>query len=171
VRATTIASLETQSARIVGELEVGLAELLRARALTVCVACTDVHEYGKILLEAVLRRLGIAVVDGGVSADPEQVAARARGCDALAISSYNGVALRYVQALGEELSEAGLGVPIYVGGRLNQLPEGSVDELPIDVRPELAALGAIVCARVEEMLVHLARLPERPTAEQAPPNG
>ena len=48
------------------------------------------------------------------------------------------------------------GLPVFAGGRLNQIPRDSNTSLPVDVTPELRARGAIPCARVEEMLIVLA---------------
>ncbi len=37
-----------------------------------------------------------------------------------------------------------------IGGRLNQVPQGSNTSLPVDVTKELAAAGAVVCLEVED---------------------
>ena len=134
--------------------------LVRAAGLRACVTCTDVHEYGKILVETALEALGVAVEDGGVSSEPEDVArvARERRSDFIAISTYNGVALGFLKSLRAEMAALGLAVPVFVGGKLNQVPEDSPDSLPVDVHEELAALGATVCVRVEEMLLALVGL-------------
>jgi methylmalonyl-CoA mutase cobalamin-binding domain/chain len=131
----------------------------RAR-LTACVTCTDVHEYGKILVEATLGQLGVQVVDAGVSADPEVVAERARAAaaDLVAVSTYSGVALRYVTELREAMGHLGCKVPIFVGGKLNEVPDGSPSSMPEDVTEELEKLGAVVCLRVEDMLERLVEM-------------
>ena len=36
-------------------------------------------------------------------------------------------------------------LPVFIGGKLNRIPDGSNTSLPVDVRSELAAAGAIVC--------------------------
>ena len=124
--------------------------------LRVMVATRDVHEHGKMLVEEVLRRLGATVLDGGVSTDPDILAKRvqAERPDALAISTYNGVALRYFQAL----RAAGVNVPVLIGGRLNQIPEGSNSSLPVDVGDELAQAGALVCRTAADLAPVLERL-------------
>ena len=160
VRATTVAALETQGLELASGLPAGEQAALRAAGFTACVTCTDVHEYGKILVETVLAALGVAVRDAGVSAEPDDVAGMAlrERADFIAISTYNGVALGFVQDLRREMARLGLDLPIFIGGKLNQVPEDSADSLPVDVSAELEALGARVCPRVEALLAALAAL-------------
>ena len=115
------------------------------------------HEYGKLLLEAALRSLGVRLIDGGVSADPDAVVAAARqgGADLIAVSTYIGVALSCLSALRAELARAGLDLPIFIGGKLNQMPDDGLASMPIDVSAQLRGLGAFVCTRVEDMLNEL----------------
>jgi hypothetical protein len=129
--------------------------------LRILVATSDVHEHGKMLIEEILRRVGCEVIDGGVSTDPAKLAALAfeHGPDAIAISTYNGVALTYFEALVAE----GIATPILIGGRLNQIPEGSNTSLPVDVGEQLAAAGAHVCREAADMVPALLRLAARPT--------
>jgi hypothetical protein len=157
VRATTVAAVEAQGGGVVASLAPEDLELLRGAGLRACVTCTDVHEYGKILIETVLAMAGVEVHDAGVSADPDRVASEARACGAhfIAVSTYNGVALRYMRQLGEELARAGLAMPVYIGGKLNQIPDDSPDSLPVDVSADLGRLGATVCPRAEDILAHL----------------
>ena len=61
VRAT-VAALEAQGAGIASSLSQPDQETLRRAGFTACVTCTDVHEYGKILVETALGRLD---VEGG----------------------------------------------------------------------------------------------------------
>ena len=72
---------------------------IAVRRLAVCVGTSDVHEHGKTLVEKALSGLGVMVIDGGVSSDPEILVRRAAegGADVIAISTYNGVALRYTR--------------------------------------------------------------------------
>ncbi|MFC2046465.1 cobalamin-dependent protein [Chloroflexota bacterium] len=160
VRATTVAALEAQGDGAVAALSSSAQAQIRKAGLTACVTCTDVHEYGKILVETVLDHLGIAVTDAGVSADPDEVArdARTAGADFIAVSTYNGVALRYLQALRQEMGHLDLDLPIFIGGRLNQIPDDSASSLPVDVVDDLRALGAVVCHRVEDMLEELVEM-------------
>ncbi|MFX1507689.1 MAG: cobalamin-dependent protein [Promethearchaeota archaeon] len=157
VQATPIAELEKKSEKIVSDLK---QEELHQIRFKICVACTDVHEYGKILVEEVLKRLNHEVVDAGVSVDPDIVAQRAKETEAdfIAISTYNGIALSYLQSLNHEMKQLGIDVPIFVGGKLNQIPDDSQTSLPIDVTSELKVMGAIVCHRVEDMLENLLKI-------------
>lgn len=162
VMATTVAALQARADQLVRLLDEQARQELRASGAVICVASTDVHEYGKILLETVLERLDVQVIDGGVAADPEVVAARARQAhaDAIAISTYNGIALSYLTALRAELSKLGVSPSIFIGGRLNQVPDDSPNSMPVDVTAQLRELGAYSCARVEDMLEQLRELVE-----------
>ena len=163
VRATTVAALEAQGRGVAASLGPEDRAAVRAAGFKACVTCTDVHEYGKILVEAVLEALGVAVTDGGVSSEPEDVVRQAQAgrADFIAVSTYNGVALGFLQALRREMGRLGLDLPIFIGGKLNQVPEDSADSLPVDISGELAALGATVCVRVEDMLAALAAKAKR----------
>ena len=127
---------------------------IRDAGLKVLVATTDVHEHGKLVIEQVFAKVGIDIIDGGISADPDAliVAAHTTGADAIAISTYNGIALDYITAVSGELAARGLDIPVLVGGRLNQIPHGSNTSLPVDVTTELTAAGAVVCAHVEDAI-------------------
>jgi methylmalonyl-CoA mutase cobalamin-binding domain/chain len=157
VKATTVAALESQGEGVVNGLEPAQRALIGEACLTACVTCTDVHEYGKILVEAVLRHLGVEVTDAGVSADPEAVAERARSsaADLVAVSTYSGIALRYVTELRQAMDRVGCEAPIFVGGKLNEVPDESPTSLPEDVTRQLEELGAVVCLQVEDMLDEL----------------
>jgi methylmalonyl-CoA mutase cobalamin-binding subunit len=160
VRSHSIEQLERDGEGLAGRMNSGTrAEIARA-GLRACVATTDVHEYGKILVETVLRELGVGIIDGGTSTDPNDLAelARTEQADFIALSSYNGVALQFVVDLKGEMNERDMQLPVFVGGKLNRIPDGSNTSLPVDVRNELAAAGAIVCPDVESMLERLAAM-------------
>ena len=55
-----------------------------------------------------------------------------------------------------------LEIPVYVGGRLNQVPTTSNTSLPVDVTGAVAELGVVPCKAVEEMLVNLAQESQGP---------
>lgn len=160
VRATTVAALEAQGGGIVTFLSQPDQDTIRRAGFTACVTCTDVHEYGKILVETVLEHLDVKVIDAGVSADPDAVAERAKasGADFIAVSTYSGVALDYLQVLHQEMARVSLNRPIFIGGKLNQIPEDSPSSLPVDVTSQLRVLGAVVCHRVEDMLEELVEM-------------
>ena len=161
VSAENMVALMEGSHACLEALDPAAARAIRAHGFVACVATTDVHEYGKILVERILGGLGVELVEGGVSADPDALAVAARdgGADFIALGTYNGIALTYLTALRREMGRLGLDIPVFVGGRLNQIPEGSNTSLPTDVSAELAAAGADVCYDVREMLDRLVAMP------------
>ena len=136
------------------------AAILQRSGLKVCIGTSDVHEHGKYLVERALTGLGVQLLDGGVSVDPEVLVHRAlaMGADVIAISTYNGVARSYVSAVLAALSESGATLPVLVGGMLNEVPSESNTGLPVDVSAELAALGAVPCLDLDGMLAALKAL-------------
>ncbi len=133
---------------------------IAAAKLTVLTATTDVHEHGKSVLDTVMQGLAVTVEDGGISVDPDDLAemAASSGADLVCISTYNGVALGFVESLVGELAELGVDVPVLVGGRLNQIPSGSNTSLPVDVAAELEAAGAQVCRDIDDAIPLLTAL-------------
>ncbi|WP_066469531.1 cobalamin-dependent protein [Bosea sp. WAO] len=125
--------------------------------LKVCVASSDVHEHGKSLIEHLLTQLAAEPVDGGTSADPDDLVAiaLANGCDVIAISTYNGIALRFATEVLAALERAGAKLPVCIGGRLNQIPEDSNSGLPVDVTDDLERLGVIPCSTPERLVEEL----------------
>jgi methylmalonyl-CoA mutase cobalamin-binding subunit len=131
--------------------------------LRVLVATSDVHEHGKMLIDDMLRQLGAQALDGGVSTDAAALLALIDTTlpDAIAISTYNGVALGYFRALHAGLRARGLTIPVLIGGRLNQIPEGSNSSLPRDVGDDLAAEGAWVCREAADLVPALRRIAQK----------
>jgi methylmalonyl-CoA mutase cobalamin-binding subunit len=156
----SIEQLETEGEGLVSRMKADSRATITCAGFRACIATTDVHEYGKILVEAVLRELGVDIVDGGTSTDPNDLAelAHAAQADFIALSSYNGVALQFIADLKVELNERGLQLPVFIGGKLNRIPEGSNTSLPVDIRNELTAAGTIVCPNVDLMLDQLAKM-------------
>jgi methylmalonyl-CoA mutase cobalamin-binding subunit len=130
------------------------------RHLTICLGATDVHEHGKYLVRSVVEGLGARVVDAGASIDPPMLvgAAISAGADAIAISTYNGIALSYARAVMRDLADRGVNLPVLIGGRLNEIRDGSNTDLPVDVTNEIVALGALPCATLDEAGAALAGL-------------
>jgi methylmalonyl-CoA mutase cobalamin-binding subunit len=130
---------------------------LRASGLKVCVGASDVHEHGKVLIEQVLAELGLDIIDGGTSADPADLVARAiaGGADMIAISTYNGIALRYVREVRDAMAGVGVALPLCIGGRLNQVPDESNSGLPVDVAWDIEALGVAACSTPERLIALL----------------
>ena len=159
--AENMSELQADSAALLDAVEPVAGRAIRAHGFVACVATSDVHEYGKIMIEQILGGLDVDVVDGGVSVDPKSLAEAARDgeADFIALSTYNGIALSYLNALRAEMEGIGLDIPVFVGGRLNQIPEGSNTSLPVDVSGKLAESGAEVCHDVHEMLDRLVAMP------------
>jgi methylmalonyl-CoA mutase cobalamin-binding subunit len=145
-------------------MEADARRRIETAGLRGCVATTDVHEYGKILIESVLGKLAVTIIDGGTSTDPNDLAIQARssGADFIALSSYNGVALDFVSELKRHLRELDVSIPVFVGGKLNRVPDGSNSSLPVDVSAEIAATGAVVCPGVETMLARISEMAKSP---------
>jgi hypothetical protein len=49
------------------------------------------------------------------------------------------------------LKAAGSDMPVLIGGRLNEIPEDSNSGLPVDVKADIEALGALPCETPEVM--------------------
>jgi hypothetical protein len=56
------------------------------------------------------------------------------------------------------MERCGLDLPIFIGGKLNQIPDDSPSSMPVDVTDELRDLGAVVCHQVEDMLKELCKM-------------
>jgi len=160
VRSHSIEQLEEMGEGLVGRMDEAMRNRITSAGFRACIATTDVHEYGKILIETVLRQLGVTIVDGGTSTDPNDLAEQMKGsgADFVALSSYNGVALNFVSELKKDMDKLGVGAPIFIGGKLNCVPDGSNTSLPVDISEELTAAGAVVCPGVETMLERMAAM-------------
>lgn len=158
VTSSFVDEIDTLAREILANIPDHEREALEKARPRVVIATTDVHFYGKRLLEKVLGRLGLEVVDGGVSIDPDDLADRVRDAkaDAIAISTYNGVALSFVQTLKGELSLRHCAPKIFIGGRLNEILEDGAGSLPVDVVNELRQTGANPCLKVEDLVAALA---------------
>jgi len=160
VASPLLAELDALSAEHLSKIDPADCAELAERKLHVLVAATDVHEHGKMALEQVFKSLGVAVIDGGVSTDADALAqlAVSTNPDAIAVSTYNGIALTYVRQLNAELANQAVKIPILIGGRLNQIPEGSNTSLPVDVTGKLREKGAVICNEIEDAVPALLAL-------------
>ncbi|MGI9373085.1 MAG: cobalamin-dependent protein [Hyphomicrobiales bacterium] len=163
VTSPLVEELEEHRVHHLGEVTVQNQTALKAQGLSVLSATTDVHEHGKMVLDNVLTDLGVRVFDGGVSCDVDVLADQAKTLqpDAIALSTYNGVALTYARSLKRVLERAKLNVPILIGGRLNQIPEGSNTSLPVDVSEKLRQEGFVVCEQIEDAVPALLKIKEK----------
>ncbi len=160
VTSSHIDELAEQAEAILGRVSTAQRQALRARNPRVLLATTDVHFYGKRLLELVLERLGLEALDGGVSVEADRLADTALDLEAdlIAVSTYNGLALSFVRSLRGALAVRGLDLPLFVGGRLNEIMGDSDTSLPVEVDKEIAQLGAKPCSTVEAFLGALSKL-------------
>ncbi|MBO6521605.1 MAG: cobalamin-dependent protein [Rhodospirillales bacterium] len=159
VESSVVGEISAQAEQIIAGLEPDVADGIKRRCPKVCIATTDVHEYGKRLVEQVLAKLGLETVDGGIGVDADdllQTAADA-GADAIAVSTYNGVAAAFVQQIAGEMATGPYRPQVFIGGRLNAVPDGTNTGMPVDVADEIGGTGAIPCARIEDMLAVLAQ--------------
>ena len=158
VASSVVGEISVAARRIVDGLGADVRAGLARRKPRICAATTDVHEYGKRLVEQVLRALDIEMIDGGISVDADDLArfATESGADVIAVSTYNGIARDYLERLRDELDRLGNTAEVFVGGRLNAVPDGSNTGLPVEIVTALENTGAVVCARVEDMLLGLA---------------
>ncbi len=111
------------------------ADALEGRSIVV--ASSDVHHFALFMLKSVLEQAGAKVIDVGVSRDPEDIVKVVieTAADAVAVTTHNGVARSFGMALADQLTEAGVAAPVFMGGVLNEdIPESPT---PIDVRPQL----------------------------------
>lgn len=122
--------------------------------ISVVAASGDIHEYGLYVLVAVLEELGCTVHNLGTSVDNDRIVAAAAetAADAIALSTYNGMALSLSAELLQKLEERGIQPHVFVGGRLTEDLEG---EKSADVRSRMTDLGAMPCDTVEEMVAAL----------------
>jgi methylmalonyl-CoA mutase cobalamin-binding subunit len=162
LQASTITALELSAEMKFQAVDKAQSEIIQGGKLKLCVCTTDVHEYGKILLEEVFKKFEVEVINAGVHADPDTVASivKQQNADAIAISTYNGIALDYLRQLRTSLSEQNIDVPILMGGKTNQIPQGSNTSLPVDVSDKLVEEGALVCRKIEDMVPYLVQIAE-----------
>lgn len=158
VASSVIDEVSEQAEVIIANLDSSIVQNLKKSAPKVCVATTDVHEYGKRLVEQVLSKIGVEIIDGGVSTDADDLAVLAQKskADAIAVSTYNGVASSFIRQLSDELEVLALDVDVYIGGRLNVVPDGTNTGIPVDDLNAIRNAGAIPCDRVEDMLIDIA---------------
>ena len=82
------------------------------------------------------------------------------------LSTYNAIALDFLETLREELAKQKNNVPVFIGGKLNQVLLSSNSDLPVDVTNELINKGAIVCKNVEDFYAPLAEIARKICSEK-----
>jgi methylmalonyl-CoA mutase cobalamin-binding subunit len=129
-----------------------LGELGRQHTATLLLASTDVHVHGLIVVERALASMGFNTLLAGPEMSPTRIARQALESQAegIILASYNGNALVIAKAIRSELGTAGLKIPVFMGGRLNQVDAGS--QLPKNVEREIAELGVRACSSIPDCL-------------------
>ena len=116
-----------------------LRQRLRGRRFVV--ASSDVHAHAAGALAQLLGEAEASVVYLGAEQNPADLIAalQRQPADGLLLSTHNGMALEYAQRLQQLMREAGISLPVIIGGVLNQKTEDQA--LPVPVLDELRALG------------------------------
>ena len=143
-------TMKQRETLLAGLAERGPADGLKAKK--VVVASTDVHEFAKFLLTSTLDAAGSNVIDCGISRDPEDIVKVAveTAADAVVITTHNGVARSYGTKLVDEMRDARLDAPVFMGGVLNEDIEGS--DVPVDVRQDLGNIGIRTPGSIDDLL-------------------
>lgn len=124
------------------------------RGLRIIAASGDIHEYGLFVVSQVLNRLGAKVINLGTSVTSQTIVKVAveTDADAVALSTYNGMALSLGRQLHTLLRERGLRTAVFMGGRLTEdLP----DHPAADVSRQLEATGVAACVSSADMVRRL----------------
>ncbi|MEH6445333.1 MAG: hypothetical protein V7784_15670 [Oceanospirillaceae bacterium] len=164
VTATTYVELEEQAEIFISGLSADYLQKIAAGKLRCMAATSDVHEHAKVLLTLCYDALGIEVLEGGISTDAQTLAMAAaqQNVDFIALSTYNGVALNYYNSLRAQLQKLHKDIPIFIGGRLNQISHNSINSLPEDVSAQLTELGANVCKNMPDSLQYIEQILQDP---------
>ncbi len=123
-------------------------------------ASTDVHEHAIIIINQLLKEMGMETIYLGAEKSPGQVAnaAAEKNVDSILISTHNGMARDYADRLKKNLADLKVNVPVIIGGVLNQ--KVTHQELPVNVVDDLKKLGFFPAVKLEGHLQHL--LTEKP---------
>jgi methylmalonyl-CoA mutase cobalamin-binding subunit len=135
----------------------------RLKNRKILVASTDVHEFAKFLLSSTFEAVGSRVIDCGINRDPEDIVkvALETGADAVVITTHNGVARSFGTKLLEDMEEAKVTAPVFMGGVLNEDIDGS--DIPVDVRNDLHQLGIETPDSIDQMLQSISERVSPPT--------
>jgi methylmalonyl-CoA mutase cobalamin-binding subunit len=129
----------------------------RLDGVRVVIGVLEVHQVIRDALARALPRLGaeVVVLPSTVSAEQLVRTAIDEDADAIVLGIYNGNALQLGQRLQRIAAAERFEGGIFVGGILNQ---DTGDGLPVDVQPELEALGIRCIGRLDELVPGLAAL-------------
>jgi len=130
----------------------GLPTGSRDRVLRVVLASTDVHEHALFVIRRALDAMGFLPLVAGAEMDPARIVkiATNESADAIVVATYNGMAFEVGKALRQHLDRANWRIPVFIGGKLNQVVGN--EALPVDVSSDLAELGLVPCETIPELL-------------------
>jgi methylmalonyl-CoA mutase cobalamin-binding domain/chain len=144
----TIGQKKDQICKNIGGLEHSLDNV------NAIVGATDVHEFGKEIVKAVLLKAGMHIFDLGANVEPQEIVDTAIETESkfILISTFNGIALTYGKTLLDCLKKAGLHEVVIMGGLLNENMDG--ESLPVDVTDKLEGIG-VYCSKNADELVDM----------------
>lgn len=118
----------------------------------IVLGATDVHEFGKEIVKAVLLKAGAKVFDLGSSVEPQEVIDTTIETESqfVIMSTFNGIALSYAKSLCELLEQNNLKPTFFMGGLLNENMDGG--GLAVDVSDKLKDLG-VICSNDVNTLI------------------
>ena len=154
VRATSIVKeIDKQQDKIMSNIT-GLDEK-PLKGINVIVASTDVHQFGAEICKNVLEKAGANVFDLGTNVAVEELGDMVVETEskAVLISTYNGIAYSFGKEMTKEFKKMNIELPIVMGGRLNEIMEGS--ELPVDVADKLQGMGINVDNDIDKIVSYL----------------
>lgn len=154
VRPTSIVQeISKKQDRIMGGIS-GLDEE-PLKGVNVIIGSTDVHEFGKEICGNVLTKAGANVFDLGTNVAVEVLGDTVIETEsqAVLISTYNGIAYSFADAMVKQFKEKNIDVPIIMGGVLNEPMDGS--DLPVDVADKLEAMGINVDNDINKIVSYL----------------
>ncbi len=151
----TLVRLMSAKDEVLGSLR-GQGDLPDLRGIRIVAASSDVHEYGLFVLVEALTACGASVTSLGTSVNSPEIAKVSveTAADAVAVSTYNGMALSLGRQIRDTLADQGIQPLIFLGGRLN---EDIGEDEGVDVRPMLRDEGINPCDSVGEMTELLRR--------------
>lgn len=142
----TIDQRKEQICKNIGGLEHSLD------GINAIVACTDVHEFGKEIIKAILLKAGMNVFDLGANVAPQEIVDTVIETESkfVLISTFNGIALTYAKELMICLKENELDIHVIMGGLLNENMDG--EALPVEVHDQLTELGVLCSTSADEII-------------------
>ena len=121
--------------------------------VNIVIGATDIHVFGKEVIKKILMVAGANVYDLGDATPVEEFADTLVETESkiLVVSTYNGMAYSFADAMVKKLKEMHLDdVKFIMGGRLNEAVDGK--DLPEDVSDRLVAMGINVDNNAETIV-------------------